>query len=466
LKPHSRLGTNYRLLYLITGLQLFTILVSRGDVILLGEAYAFGVVWSFVFNTLSMVVLRFKKRGPREFVVPWNIHVGDVYWPIGLAIVCLIMIASAIANLFTKPVATISGICFAGVFLTVFTVTERIHRRRRGGAHHEHLEQFNVNPSAVQMITAESLGLTKPYRKLVAIRSPHNLFMLDKALADTDPMTTDVVVMTAKVELPGGDTSMSLHGLDVYDQHLLTAVVNHAEKLGKSVVPVLVPTNNALHAVLNIAKDLPANEVVIGASNKYTAEEQLDQIAFYWINIHRGETQGLTVHVVSADRDLTFDINEGNRIPKAAERQAKSVADLRDAGIGIRRVLMAHDGTTASHDVFDWMLTMVANEVILDAVSVPPSEETAALVSDGIQKDQSRAAQLGRLVRVLATTPQSAEDLVRHARTGNYDILVLPWPAHWTPSDKTRQWLNYVRQHSPCAVFLAGHPVIPREAVG
>ena len=67
LRPHPRYGTNYRLLYLIAGLQLFTIVASRGDVILLGEAYAFGVVWSFVFNTLSMVVLRFKKRGPREF---------------------------------------------------------------------------------------------------------------------------------------------------------------------------------------------------------------------------------------------------------------------------------------------------------------------------------------------------------------------------------------------------------------
>ena len=32
--------------------------------------------------------------------------------------------------------------------------------------------------------------------------------MLEKALADTDPQTTDVIVMTAKMEPPGGsDTS-------------------------------------------------------------------------------------------------------------------------------------------------------------------------------------------------------------------------------------------------------------------
>ncbi len=34
-----------------------------GDMILLGEAYAFGVLWSFFFNALSMLVLRFKRPG-------------------------------------------------------------------------------------------------------------------------------------------------------------------------------------------------------------------------------------------------------------------------------------------------------------------------------------------------------------------------------------------------------------------
>ena len=52
--------------------------------LLLGEAYAFGVVWSFVFKALSMVVLRFKDRPPREYEVPLNIRVGGVEVPLGL----------------------------------------------------------------------------------------------------------------------------------------------------------------------------------------------------------------------------------------------------------------------------------------------------------------------------------------------------------------------------------------------
>jgi hypothetical protein len=464
LKPHPRLGTNYRLLYLITGLQLFTIIASRGDVILLGEAYAFGVVWSFVFNTASMVVLRFKKRGPREFVVPWNIRVRDMYLPIGLGLVFIIVLVSALANLVTKPTATMGGLCFAGTFLSVFMVTEYVHRRRRRGADHEHLEQFNRE--TVQRVTAESLGLTKPYCKLVAIRSPNNLFMLDKALVDNDPLTTDVVVMTAKVELPGAETE-SAYGLDTYDQQLLTAVVNHAERLGKSVTPLVVPTNNALHAVLNTAKDLPAQEVILGASNKYTAEEQLDQIAFYWINLQEGEPRGITVHIVSADRGVTFDLHGGNRIPKIAERQAKTVADLRAAGIGIRRVLMVHDGTPTSHDIFEWLITMVAADVQLDLVPVAPDEPVPANGHNPLQMDQQKAAQLGRAVEILAAEPQTGPDIVRWAGSGNYDVLVLPWPKEsWMPSAADpNDWMTHVRQHAPCSVFLAAHPVIPREVV-
>src|SRR5207237_6695298 len=104
LKPHRKFGTHYRVLYLIAALQLVTILVSRGDVILLGEAYAFGVVWSFVFNTLSMVVLRFKKRQPREFAVPLNIRWRGVQVPIGLSLIFLTMLVAALANLVTKPI--------------------------------------------------------------------------------------------------------------------------------------------------------------------------------------------------------------------------------------------------------------------------------------------------------------------------------------------------------------------------
>ena len=83
----------------------------------------------------------------------------------------------------------------------------------------------------------------------------------------------------------------------------------------------------------------------MGASNKYTADEQLEQIAFYWMNLHDGEPAPLTVRLLSRDRDVYLDLAGGNRIPKISERQARSVAELRAAGVGVDRVLLVHDGT-------------------------------------------------------------------------------------------------------------------------
>src|SRR6202044_3958024 len=93
------------------------------------------------------------------------------------------------------------GIVFTLIFLTVFMVSEHYHEKRLKGKQHAHLEQFNQ--ATVGEVTPTSLGVTKPYRKLVAIRSPQNLFMLEQALAETDPETTAVVVMTAKYTPPG-----------------------------------------------------------------------------------------------------------------------------------------------------------------------------------------------------------------------------------------------------------------------
>jgi amino acid transporter/nucleotide-binding universal stress UspA family protein len=453
LRPHPKYGTNHRLLYLIAALQIFTIFVSRGDVILLGEAYAFGVVWSFVFNTISMVVLRFKKRGPREYVVPLNIRVGNVYVPIGLTLVFLVVFLAALSNLVTKPVATVGGLTFAGVFLSVFVTSESIHRRRRQGEEHEHLEQFNR--ASVERVTAESLDLELPYRKLVAIRSPNNLFMLDKALAVTDPETTDVVVMTAKVT-PSRAEAMTSE-LDTRDQQLMTAVVQHAEKLGKRVTPLLVPTNNAVHALLATAQQLGVHELILGASNMYTAQEQLDQIALYWIHLHGGKPRGLTVHIVGSDRDVTFDLNGGNRIPTAAERQARSAAQLREAGIGVRRVLLAHDATPACRDIFQWLQTMLAAAVDLELVAVATPSPRNQNGIEAIQEDAQRAKQLGRTVKIVSLEPQSGPEIVQLARDGSYDVIVLPAEAAPT------EWATYVLQHAPCSVFLASHPVIPED---
>jgi amino acid transporter/nucleotide-binding universal stress UspA family protein len=464
LRPHPRYGTTYRILTLIVGLQLFTILITRGNIIWLGEAYAFGVVWSFVFKALAMVVLRFKDPSPREFKVPLNVRVGRVEVPIGLGLIFLILATAAILNLLTKEVATISGAVFTAAFFTVFFVTERYHERRRRGDKHEHLEQFNSQHSSE--ITLESLGVVKPYRKLVAIRSPHNLYMLEKALAETDPETTAVVVMTAK-GATAGEFQVENPDLDSYDQHLMTAVVERAERAGKEVKPLIVPTTNPLHAVLRTAEDLQVQELIMGASNKYTADEQLEQIAFYWISLHHDQAAPLTVRILSRDRDVYLDLAGGNRIPKISERQARSVAELRAAGIGVDRVLLLHDGSPASSDLYQAVLTMLDPQVALALLPVVPVGTEPHNGHGTIHQDRERSEKLGRAISVIEAADQSGDEIVKLAQERQFDLIIVPMPAEPPAGQSSRLEARalYVLDHAHCRVFLAASPVIPQEPV-
>src|SRR5881275_210226 len=118
--PHRRFGTSHRILNLVVGLQLATILLSRGNIFVLGEAYAFGVMWSFAMKGLAVLVLRYKQPGEREFRVPLNFRIGSVEIPVGLGLITAVLFALCITNLFTKEVATISGVAFTIVFFAVF----------------------------------------------------------------------------------------------------------------------------------------------------------------------------------------------------------------------------------------------------------------------------------------------------------------------------------------------------------
>ena len=282
--PHTRFGTTHRLINLVAVLQIIVIVASFGDVDTLGEAYAFGVIWSFVFMTMSMAVLRLKDRSPRQYRVPLNVHIrnkkGEIDIPIGIFTVFLILASTALINLLTKKTATIWGVGFTLTFLAVFIIVERISHRRHGGKH-EHLEQFNERTS--EGISIEALGLKHPNPMVVAARGPRSLPVLQKILQEVDTDVRDVVVVTCKV-LPARTQGVTAEetGVDRNDRDLLTKIVTVAEEVGKQVYPVVLPTNNPLYAIATAARDLKANEVVLGVSEKMMAETQLEQFALAW----------------------------------------------------------------------------------------------------------------------------------------------------------------------------------------
>ena len=256
-KPHHRFGTTYRLINMIAILQIVTILISRGNVILLGEAYAFGVVWSFAFNALAVLVLRYKRPDiERGWKVPFNVRIGGRELPIGVTLIAISLFTAAVINLFTKETATISGLLFTGGFFAIFMVSERITARQKAGGTGK-LDQFQLTPEPE--VGIEALN-SRPGAVLVPVRDYNTLAQLDWVVGHTPP-ERDVVVLTIRL-LRGPDGSS--HELEAdelftdYEQTLFTKVVAIAERHGRGVKLLVLPATNIFDAVAQTAVILKA----------------------------------------------------------------------------------------------------------------------------------------------------------------------------------------------------------------
>ena len=175
-KPHHKFGTSSRIVNLVFILQMTTIVASRGNVIILGEAYAFGVIWSFTFNSLAMLVLRWKYHGERGWKVPPNIRIGKTEIPFGLLSVFMVLLSTAIVNLFTKSVATVSGIVFAAAFFIIFSVSERQNLRKHAITARQMKDHFQLEHQ--DTISRESAAI-RPGGVMVTMRDPANPLALE-----------------------------------------------------------------------------------------------------------------------------------------------------------------------------------------------------------------------------------------------------------------------------------------------
>jgi len=306
--PHRRFGTTNRFINLIVGLQILTIVLSRGDVQMLGEAYAFGVVWSFAMKAASVLVLRYKMPEGREWKVPLNFRWGKTELPVGLLLITLVLFAIAATNILTKKVATISGLSFTIAFFIMFEISERINRRHRL-AHSQELEKFRLEtPDQI----AQSSSQIRPGNVLVAVRNPNQLAHLERVLAKTDTDKIDIVVATVKhTGQPGfgehDPTPDELFSADV--AKLFSLVVTLAEKSGKHVELMVVPGRDPNLTLVETAQRLRSALVVMGLSGKMTAAEQAKLFGDAWEELPEPRPQlSLQINCQPSGETLYFNL--------------------------------------------------------------------------------------------------------------------------------------------------------------
>jgi amino acid transporter len=310
-KPHVKFGTTSRIINLIALLQIATIIGSRGDMTVLAEAYAFGVVWSFFMKSLGVMVLRFH-RTDQEYKFPFNIHIRGIEIPIGLGLTTLVLGLVAIANLFSKQVATKYGVAFTIAFFVIFEISEKINQRNHD-SEKKGLEQFNLEHQA--QIDSSSLH-ARPGCVLVAVRDYHRMEHLKRVLDKTNLRRHDIVVMTVRpISTGAGEYDLSEAQLfSDYEKELFSHVVEMAEKEGKPVELLVVPAVNPFDALAQAANGLKASRLVTGVSARMESDELARQLGLAWESLPEPR-HPFSLEVISPDRPSTY-VNLGPHPPR------------------------------------------------------------------------------------------------------------------------------------------------------
>jgi hypothetical protein len=225
--------------------------------------------------------------------------------------------------LFTKQVATISGVSFTLVLYASFVASERRTARQRATA--SELDQF-------QLVSASEISqddvAVQPGNVLVPIRDDNTLTHLAAAVREVKER--DIVVMTVRVMRGPDAGSQDFQQEELftdYEQLLFTKVVSVAEREGRPVRLLIVPGGDPYNAIAQTAFRLHSSEIAMGESATMPAREQARLVGDAWDKIPGSRARQVRVIVYCSDnRRNTFSL--GAHAPELNEQDVELIHEL------------------------------------------------------------------------------------------------------------------------------------------
>ena len=280
-KPHTRFGTSYRIVNLVFILQMITIIATprqhhhagrgiclrRHLVVHLQRTGHAGAALEVPRRARLEGSAQHSHRQDRDSARP---HLGLHG-----------AVTTAIVNLFTKSVATVSGIIFAATFFVIFTVSERDNLRKHALTARQMKDHFQLEHQ--DTVSRESADI-RPGGIMVTMRDAANPVALKWILGRTNTDDRDVVVVSVRMMGVGGPEYLSAEeqSFSEHEQMLFTKAVSVAESFGKKVSLLVVPAGDVFAALAQTANSLEVDSVVSGVSSSMTPEDQAFHMGQAW----------------------------------------------------------------------------------------------------------------------------------------------------------------------------------------
>ena len=242
------------------------IFATRGELALLGEMYAFGLLGAFVFSSMSLDVIR------------WNLGRRDLTFWIGVLTTGMLMLAWGV-NLIEKELAT-----FFGGAVTVVGMLMAVGVRR--GWFMDMLVrlpsvqrlQARAYRASEELVEDELRGLMT-LAEAVEVKPLYSSSMLI-ALRDESPRLIQEGIIRAKgkgesavyciyvEEWPGLFGANTPHSPNEQGVKTLRFVLQAVRDKHMEIIPIWTVSHNAAKAIVNAAKALEVDTVMIGASRR------------------------------------------------------------------------------------------------------------------------------------------------------------------------------------------------------
>jgi magnesium transporter len=273
---HARFGTPARAVDVTVAAMAVIVVVSGGRVSWLARGYGISVAVMVVLTTASLVRLRRARPTPAPYRAPFNPRIGSRELSLGLFLSTALVVAGSAAMVLSGDLASISA---AGLIVTLslwFTA---------GAVREAPPSDSSPDESTFDLLISSELSPhqieARPGNVLVPVRNPHLLAHVVAALQT--PGDRDVVVMTARlIDADTTDESASHTTPNAYERRLLSDVVALAERLGRPVRLLIVPTHNVFDSIVATVLRLRSSDVYVGESITLSAEDQARLLGEAW----------------------------------------------------------------------------------------------------------------------------------------------------------------------------------------
>lgn len=260
-------GTPQLAILVATFVPILIILFTGGDLVTLGELYAFGLLGAFVLSSAGLDVLRWRAK-----------ERGGKFW-VGIFTTCMVLVAWMV-NLIEKKHATIFGTALVGIGLVLAVGTRRKwfadlfyqlpFIKRATPSRILESEERLEGDQRIELLSlnqAQAIARLYPSSTLIAIRGPSPGLIME-AIAREKGRGGRTLYGLYVEERTGLFVGSSRWKPKVEGVDALQAAARAADSEGMTLIPVYTVSYNAVEGILRAAESLGVTGIMIGVSQR------------------------------------------------------------------------------------------------------------------------------------------------------------------------------------------------------